>query len=155
MGIDVTRDVNRLGDILQGMESSYEHYAKQIGINSTMMYLLQIVYDNEPCTQKQICAIMMLPKQTVNTIVKDYQRKGLFEFAPSSEDKRNRYIRLTEKGREYCERILPPIAEAEIKGLKQFTEDEQNLLFSLLERYNQSFRESLLQKTPHINGETE
>ncbi len=154
VNIDVKKDANRLSDIMQSMESAYEYYAKQIGINSTVMQLLQIVYDYEPCTQKQICDIMMIPKQTVNTIVRDYQQKGFLETVQSTEDKRHRHIRLTDQGKDYCEKILPPVSEAENYGLKQFTEEERAMLFSLLEKYNRSFTDGLLQKITRVDAES-
>ncbi len=154
MSIEVKKDVNRLGDIMQSMECAYEYYAKQIGINGTIMQLLQIIYNLEPCTQKQICDIMMIPKQTVNTIVKDYQRKGLLENVQAAADKRHRHIRLTGQGKAYCEKILPPVSEAESYGLEQFTDEDKTMLLSLLEKYNRSFIESLLQKIPRRDAES-
>ncbi len=142
--MNMPSEAKRLDNIWQNIDSVYEYYAKQLGLNSTTLYLLHIVDTSEPCTQKQICDIMMLPKQTVNTIVRDYQKKGLLETTESSEDRRHKHIRLTQQGRDYCKQILPPVEEAEAYALAQFTEDERNTMFALMEKYSQSFTSKLL-----------
>ncbi len=139
-----TSEAKRLDDIWQNIDSVYEYYAKSLGLNSTTLYLLHIIYTSEPCTQKQICDIMMLPKQTVNTIVRDYQNKGLLETTESPEDRRHKHIRLTRQGKAYCKQILPPLEEAESYTLEQFTEEERNMMFTLMEKYNKVFCKKLL-----------
>lgn len=142
--MDIKKEAKRLDEIWQNIDSVYEYYAKQLGLNSTTLYLLHIIYTSEPCTQKQICNIMMLPKQTVNTIVRDYQNKGLLETAESPEDRRQKHIRLTQQGKRYCKKILPPVEEAEAYALAQFTEDERCTMFALMEKYSKSFKSRLL-----------
>ncbi len=142
--MDIKNEAKRLDDIWQNIDSVYDYYAKQLGLNSTTLYLLQIVYTSEPCTQKQICDIMMLPKQTVNTIVRDYQNKGLLETTESPEDRRHKHIRLTQQGKAYCQEIIPPLEEAEAYAMAQFTEDERSTMFALMEKYNKLFTSKLL-----------
>ncbi len=142
--MDIKKEAKRLDGIWQNIDSVYEYYAKQLGLNSTTLYLLHILHTSEPCTQKQICDIMMLPKQTVNTIVRDYQKKGLLETAQSPGDRRQKHIRLTGQGREYCKQILPPVEEAEAYAMAQFTEEERSMMFALMEKYSKSFTAKLL-----------
>ncbi len=142
--MDIKREAKRLDDIWQNIDSVYEYYAKQHGLNSTTMYLLHIIFTSESCTQKQICDIMMLPKQTVNTIVRDYQNKGLLETTESPEDRRHKHIRLTQQGKDYCKQILPPVEEAEAYALEQFSEDERSMMFTLMEKYSRIFTAKLL-----------
>ena len=40
-----------------------------------------------------------IPKQTVNTILKDFQNKGYVEMVSSEDDKRNKIVCLTEAGK--------------------------------------------------------
>ncbi len=143
-----------LCEIMQDFDSIYEYYAKQYGINSTTMYLLYIVHISDGCTQKDICEKMLLPKQTVNSIVKDYQRKGLLEAVELSGDRRHKHIRLTKQGKEYCDKILPPIIEAEAYAIEQFSEEECRLLFSLLGKYKQAFKEKVM-KSIHLQTDNE
>lgn len=142
--MDMPSEAKRFDDIWQSIDSVYEYYAKQLGLNSTTLYLLHIIHTSESCTQKQICDIMMLPKQTVNTIVRDYQNKGLLETTESPEDRRQKYIRLTQQGKDYCNQVLPPVAEAEAYAMAQFTEDERKMMFILMEKYSKSFTSKLL-----------
>lgn len=47
-----------------------------------------------------------IPKQTVNTILKDFQKKGYINMVSDDSDKRNKLICLTESGMEYTKDII-------------------------------------------------
>lgn len=51
-------------------------------------------------TQKELAALLMAPKQTVNSIVGSLERRGLVKTLPSPTDKRSKVHTLTDVGRE-------------------------------------------------------
>ena len=55
----------------------------------------------------------MIQKQTINTILKEFESKGYVEFHSLPEDKRNKLIQLTSKGREFTETIISRLLEKE------------------------------------------
>ena len=89
---------HRFDEIFQKMDRAYERYAKSMGMNYSSLALLQLIWERQPCTQKTICALTMLPKQTVNTIVLSFYRQGLLEMLELAEDRRHKTILLSEKG---------------------------------------------------------
>ncbi|MBO5073654.1 MAG: MarR family transcriptional regulator [Eubacterium sp.] len=62
------------------------------------MVLSAIHEGGNDCTQRKISQRWMIPKQTINMILKEFERKGLVELLPMQEDKRNKLIRLTPAG---------------------------------------------------------
>lgn len=73
------------------------------------------------CSQQDICSTWYLSKQTVNTIVMHMVQKGFvsLEVVPGTRNRKN--ILLTEAGREYGERIVMPISQAEQKAFEKLS----------------------------------
>ena len=56
----------------------YEEWSKDQGLSSNGVFALYSFYEsNGRCTQKMISEKWNIPKQTVNTILKDFQKKSL------------------------------------------------------------------------------
>ena len=55
----------------------YEEWAKSQGLSSNSLLILEsFYYDGDQCTQKSISQKWMIPKQTINTILKEFESKG-------------------------------------------------------------------------------
>ena len=55
-----------------------------------------------------------ISKQTVNSVLKDFERKGFVELRPMKEDERNKLIRFTPKGQEYADVIISKLRKVEL-----------------------------------------
>lgn len=93
----------------------YEEWAKKQGLSLNGVFVLCSFYEGDgTCTQKMISEKWCIPKQTVNTILKDFQKKGYVEMVSMPEDKRNKLIFLTETGKLFADDIIKKIHEKEI-----------------------------------------
>ena len=71
----------------------YDDWAKEQGLSSSSALILYSLYEaKEKCTQKSISQMWSIPKQTVNTILKDFSANGYIELLTDKEDKRNKLI---------------------------------------------------------------
>lgn len=62
----------------------YEKWAKRQGITVNTLFVIYTVNAyQETCNQRLICEKLMLPKQTVNTILEALPRKGIVEKRPT------------------------------------------------------------------------
>ena len=121
--------------ILQGIEKIYENYAKSVGLTYMSLTVLEIIcHATESCTQKNICEDSHYNKQIVNSIIKGFIEDGYVELKEAVRDRRNKYVVLTESGKEYADRILTPLSELENEALLTLTDDERILLLSLLDK---------------------
>ena len=68
-----------------------------------VMYALD---DGKPHSQREISQEWLVPKTTVNTIVKKWEKEGLLTLTPIPEKRREKYIILTESGREYAKEFM-------------------------------------------------
>lgn len=124
----------------------YEDYARKTGISYNSLYILNAIQQNENCTQKLICEKTLLPKQTVNNVTTAFYKSGYIELLELPKNRRIKTIRLTEKGRQYADALIPHIHGADLKAMGQLTEEQQDTLLSLMNIYVSAFRKEMLGK---------
>lgn len=111
----VKKDIQAYYAWWRRMNDLYVEWARAHGLSSFSLFVLDSLYGSENgCTQKQICRDWMLPKQTVNSILKGFEEKGYITSRVSEEDKRKRLIFLTGEGMAYGEAII-----SELRGLEE------------------------------------
>lgn len=98
----------------------YEEWARAHGLSFNSVLILYSFYeDNMACTQKLISQKWVIPKQTVNTALKEFEKQGYIELVPTPEDKRNKQIHLTPVGRQYTEKIISELRSLELYVMKE------------------------------------
>ncbi len=98
----------------------YEEWAKKRGLSSNSVLVLYSLYElKENCTQKSISQKWSIPKQTINTILKEFSANGYIELLTDKEDKRNKLITLTPKGRTYAGEIIEALHKRELFAMNQ------------------------------------
>lgn len=113
-------------DFWFGVNEAYEQWAKQQGLNSNALFVLYTIHEQqENCTQRMISERLLLPKQTINTILDGLEKKGLVSREPSETDKRNKLVRLTAAGKVYADTLLGALAAAEGAALAEMTETQR------------------------------
>ena len=120
----------------------YDDWAKEQGLSSSSALILYSLYEaKEKCTQKSISQMWSIPKQTVNTILKEFSANGYIELLTDKEDKRNKLITLTPKGNAYAGKIVEALHKRELyaidrMGLENITRmnDDTELFISLFKR---------------------
>lgn len=120
---------------LHEWDAAYEDYAKSVGLSYTSLCILNAIYETDGCTQKQLCSLCFLPKQTVNAAVTGFYDKGWLRMQELPEDRRNKALHLTELGRGEAGRILQNLHECDRIAMGSLTESEQAQLLSLTRRY--------------------
>lgn len=95
-----------LTPLLAQFDKIYYDLAKRHGESYFGMWVLEEIGDRpEGVTQKQLCEILYSPKQTVNSLVTSYVRRGLVETKPNSSDGRSKLHVLTEEGKSKLDAI--------------------------------------------------
>ena len=104
----------------------YEKWAKRQGITVNTLFVIYTVNAyQETCNQRLICEKLMLPKQTVNTILEALTRKGIVEKKADQSDKRNKRIAFTKTGADYAGQLLKSLSAFEEKALGTMTQEER------------------------------
>lgn len=140
---EIENTVRQFSGEWQSITMTYNDYARTVGISYTSLQVLKYITGIENCTQKIICEMSFLPKQTVNTIITGFYKKGYVELRELPEDRRIKSIHLTEKGREYVATFSPHIEKAEYEAMEALSEEQRTMLLEGIRQYGKIFRERL------------
>ena len=132
--------------IVKAMNRFDRAYMKNPGYTTANGYQLIILYaleDGIPRTQKDISEECMIPRTTVNSIVKKYEKEGYIELKHVAGTRREMEICLTESGKQYAKTILAVVHKAEHKAfsetLKEFSPDFIEAYERLAENMEKAF----------------
>ena len=91
-----------------------------------------------------ICNMMCIPKQTVNSSLKKMEAEGYIELL-NINDKRSKQVSFTEKGLDLANNTVDIIISKENNALSKMDEKEQELLINLLRKFNDLLKDSFLE----------
>ncbi|HJD22992.1 MAG TPA: MarR family transcriptional regulator, partial [Firmicutes bacterium] len=94
--------IYRLMVAINKIDGSYYLCARKLGVKENTLALLYALGDGLPHSQKQISEDWLIPKTTINTIVKELADAGYLSLL-ATEDSREKTIRLTESGNDYAQ----------------------------------------------------
>ncbi len=113
-GLKINELVNAYCSLRDRQYAAYARCAGLHGLTVNELFVLDILwFSPEGCTQKQICERLSANKQTVNAVVARFYRRGYLAFEEVGADRRNKKIILTDGGKDYAGKIIPPAADAE------------------------------------------
>ena len=128
--------LNRLAaEISQGLAGVH---ADRFGIDVTEWRVLATLGMREPRSAQFIVRCTRTHKSKISRAVARLTEAGLVEGAPSAEDRRELSLRMTAKGRELYDAIVPVVAAYERELLARLNQDELRGLAAGLDRLEQA-----------------
>ena len=128
------------------MDKAYEEYAKAKGLSYLGLVVLEEIFElGDGCTKKQISDDTYYPKQSVNLVVKAFWEDGLIELKELPENRKNKGITLTDKGRRLCDDVVIPILRQEEAATQKMDESEKSELVRLLKLYGNAYCDCISQ----------
>ncbi len=103
---ELQEQIRQYCSYLHEWNASYEDYARSVGLSYTSLSILSALYGAENCTQKMLCESCFLPKQTVNTAITAFYKKGWVRLEELPEDRRNKTIHFTPEGQAAADEIM-------------------------------------------------
>ncbi|HCS76041.1 MAG TPA: MarR family transcriptional regulator [Clostridiales bacterium] len=140
---DYREEIRRIMISVNVIDGIYAIGAKKIGIKDNTLSLLYALDDGKPHSQKEICEHWLIPKTTINTIVKECVDIGYIVLVASNHTK-EKEIRLTDKGQEYTRTILNQVYELERRAMEK-----------TLASYSPEFVQAIEQFTAYLKEESE
>ncbi len=117
------------------ISGSSSNWSAAKGHNASEISIMFVLMSKETVTQKDICNMTAMPKQTVNNIIRDWRANDFIELLPHPKDKRAKSIALTAKGEEYVNISLQPVLDMQA-GVIDAMGKERFLEFSaMLDEY--------------------
>lgn len=121
----------------------YRSAAKMLGLPDCAFWILYSLREgNEMLTQSEVCRLICLPKQTVNSSLKKLESDGYIEFS-EKRDRRRKEIKLTEKGICLAENTADKVISAEKKAFSQLSSEECEMFIKIFRRYTDSLKNNI------------
>jgi DNA-binding MarR family transcriptional regulator len=92
------------------VRATMESILRPYELGSTQYYVLYQLANDGPTMQRDMGRRLQIERATLSGIVTTLVRKGLIDQAPSSEDQRQRVLRLTDAGMRLWEELPDPLA---------------------------------------------
>lgn len=112
-------------------EAYYLNEAKKM-VSDVELCVMCALDDGKPHSQREISKEWLVPKTSVNSIVKKWEKDSLVTMEPIPGQRREMHIMLTEAGKSYAKKFLSFLYEAEEKALQK-----------TIEKYSDSFIEAI------------
>lgn len=140
--------IRRMTTAQNRIDGIYYLAAKALGTKDNTLALLYALDDDQPHTQKQICQEWLIPKSTLNTVVRECVAAGYMQLEPHAREKT---IQLTPSGREYAAKLLRPLYAAEEAAMEEIPPEFVEALERFSHRFKAECQRFILQGEEHEN----
>ena len=145
MSKHLSKKMLELNEIMKETDDLYRNLAKKFKMSDCMIWILYILReDDRSVTQSDICNMMYMPKQTVNSSLKKMESEGYIELL-NINDKRSKQVCLTEKGVDLAHNTVDIIISKENNALSKMDKEEQALFINLFKKYKDLLKESFME----------
>jgi len=133
--------------LLRDVQKLFDHFIRaeheQVNMQSSCRHLLFHLSIQDGCTQLQLAKLTHLKPPTVRVTLQKMEHDGYVTRRSDENDLRQTLVFLTDKGREYNQKIRNRIHELENIVMNDITADEKEVLMKLLSRMRDNLTEEL------------
>lgn len=111
--------IRRMMISINKIDQLYERVQRKAGAKGNTVWVLYALDDEKPHSQKQIYEEWLIPRTTLNTIVKELESDGYVRLESIPGQRREMNIYLTEAGKTYARQVLDSFYQAEEEAFRQ------------------------------------
>lgn len=135
-----SKDNKRCNYLIGETNAVYHDMAVKMGLSDSAMNILYTICDSgESCLLKEICRRSGISKQTVNSAIRKLEQEGMVYL--KSADSRNKYVCLTNRGKELSQNTVIRMIKAENEIFASWPKEEVDIYLELTEKYLRDLRE--------------
>nr|WP_297939734.1 MarR family transcriptional regulator [uncultured Lachnoclostridium sp.] len=135
-------EIHRINYLTTEMESLYHLASLKLGITDSVSIVLYSIYDaGNECLLSEIYKKSGISKQTINSAIRGLEAEGILYL--KQYNGRSKKVILTDKGKEYVQRTVARLYQAEMNAFDTWTEDEISTYIGLMEKYADCFRQQI------------
>lgn len=140
--MDFKNQMNIICEYNDKINFLYAEWAKQHNISYNTMLTLFYIKLHKPCTQKQISEEWLIPKQTVNTVIKDLEKKGYVNISQGRNQK-EKLISFTEEGIKETDKIFKDLTDLESHILEKIGEKNCEIIINSMKLFEETFEKEV------------
>jgi DNA-binding MarR family transcriptional regulator len=134
-----TGELDRYFTLWRLCKAMYENWSKTYGFSCNETLVINFIAKSSFCTQKHISDGLQISKQTVNMILKRFEKEGYVELSVNDMDKRSKFIKLTDKGNKASAELIADLLSIEIDTVKEMGIDKFRQMNDVQEEYIKLF----------------
>ena len=123
--------------------SIYYRYFSEHDYNDSDMSMSDWLLHYTNVTQKPLCGMAGLAKQTINGMVKEAMGQGYIRQEVCPEDRRSKYLVLTPAGRAYAEKMVRETEKREAKAFNNMSVEDRRKLIELMHEFSAQLAKEL------------
>ncbi|MDO5718923.1 MAG: MarR family transcriptional regulator [Tissierellia bacterium] len=141
----MNKAVSTLNRLIKKQEEIYHKYAKNLKLTDTKFWVLYAICESEgTLIQNSFCENWCYSKQTVNTAVTSLEKEGIISLEFTEGSRKQKDIRLTPMGKEFCDKNIRPVLKAEEKSLMKLSEIERQAFLNTIEKLINCLEDELI-----------
>ncbi len=134
--------MHRINYLNAELDALYHQASLKLGLTDSASIVLYTIYDNgEDCLLSDIYKQSGVSKQTVNSAIRNLEKKHIIYLEQHSG--RAKKVILTDTGKEYVQKTIARLFDAETAAFASWTEEEINAHIGFMEKYIHSFQEQV------------
>lgn len=135
-------EIRRINYLTTELESLYHQSSLKLGITDSISVVLYSIHDaGGECLLSDIYKNSGISKQTVNSAIRGLEADGILYL--EQHNGRSKKIMLTDKGKDYVQKTVARLCQAEADAFDSWTEDEVSTYIRLMEKYADCFRQQI------------
>lgn len=143
MDNQVQNQIIQFNRLFKRYDGIYRRAAKNFDLPELALWILYVLRENKECTQKDIVEQLLQSKQSVHSSIKILARDGYVKLEYPENNRKNKYIYLTEKGAALSVSTADKIVEAENTAFNSLDAAERETLLKLFERLETSLNNEM------------
>lgn len=129
--------------LMKENDELYRNAAKVMGLSDCAFWIFYLLREHDgELTQSDICSVIYMPKQTVNSSLKKLEENGYLRLFEGN-DRRSKLVSLTQKGMVLAAETVDRVLAAELRALGGMTAEEQSVFLGLFRRFTDLLKQEM------------
>lgn len=141
---EVKRKLTEFYGIVKENDEVYHNAARDMGLSDCCFWILYFLsYNGNEMTQRDLCAGLYIPKQTIGSAIKKLESEGYITLTDGENDRRSKPIKLTEKGELLAAETVDKVIAAELEAMSDMTEKEWQTFIKLSRKFTDKLKNNV------------
>lgn len=138
------KHLKTFNQIYKEMDIVYHKYAKCCGLSDMAYWILYSIAESDDAfTQRDFCKNWFFAPQTVNSALKDLEKKDIIFLEAVEGNKKNKLIKLTKNGEQFTKRFILPLIKTECESFETLSEEKCELMLSATRQYLSALKDKI------------
>lgn len=143
MNNKVQQQIVQFNLLFKQYDDLYRSAAQKFDMPELALWILYTLREKSNCTQKDLVDLLLHPKQSIHAALKTLIKDGYVMLEYMENNRRNKYIRLTDAGVVLAEQTADQIVYAENNAFLSLTNEERESILHLFGRLSDALQREM------------